>query len=61
MDRMDIVVARIGDPAIIVAVSDKISGVKAVDFVMRVNVAQLKTVPQELTPAVKSVSSSASI
>lgn len=33
MDRMDIVVARIGDPAIIVAVSDKISGVKAVDFV----------------------------
>lgn len=61
MDCVDIIVARIGDPAIIVAVSDKISGVKAVDFVMRVNVAQLKTVPQELTPAVKSVSSSASI
>ncbi len=28
MDCVDIIVARIGDPAIIVAVSDKISGVK---------------------------------
>jgi hypothetical protein len=43
MNGVDIVFARIGDPAAIVAVSDKISGVKAVDLVMRVNVAQLKS------------------
>ena len=46
MDGVDIIFSRIGDPAVIVAVSDKAGGIKAFNLVMRVNVAKLKTVPQ---------------
>lgn len=46
MDGMNIVLARVGDPAVVFALCVKRRGIKFVDFVMGLDITQLKIAPE---------------
>ena len=53
MDGVNIIAARIGDPAVFLANGLQVSGIESVNVVMRIDIAQFESMPQRVHPSGK--------